>query len=174
MRWIFYRIVPRRISFRHARSNLVIDTWVKTVAKLVENITPDGFNAQRMVLFSVQTRYDYAFFRCNTLSLPSEQETRLEKKFRSTFARWMNFPLSIIFFPLFFFFFSFIFHHFIDTQSDSFRNLFAITRTWTQIKYHRLLIGYSSFWSRRKKNCTILNENVEIGCKWEMFTQYRK
>lgn len=108
MRWIFYRIVPRRISFRHARSNLVIDTWVKTVAKLVENITPDGFNAQRMVLFSVQTRYDYAFFRCNTLSLPSEQETRLEKKFRSTFARWMNFPLSIIFFPLFFFLLFFI------------------------------------------------------------------
>lgn len=109
MRWIFYRIVPRRISFRHARSNLVIDTWVKTVAKLVENITPDGFNAQRMVLFSVQTRYDYAFFRCNTLSLPSEQETRLEKKFRSIFARWMNFPFSIIFF--FFFHFSSFHRH---------------------------------------------------------------
>lgn len=59
----FTALFPGRVSFRHARSNFVIDTWLKTVAKLVEDITPDGFNAQPMVLFSEQTRYDYAFFR---------------------------------------------------------------------------------------------------------------
>lgn len=51
-----------RVSFQHARSNFMIDTWLKTVAKLVGSVTPDKFNARRIALFSEQAQCHYILF----------------------------------------------------------------------------------------------------------------